>query len=151
MDEVFRLADRITVLRDGRHVRTVDREATTPQEVTSWMVGREIAGHLFHELRPRGDTLLEIRGLTLPWPEHPRGYRLADVSLDHADADRPDGAHLDATPSDTAPSDAAPADAADEDDDETTAAGAAEANARAVTIPGMFMTRIRQAHCRRCR
>jgi len=82
MEEVFRLADRITVLRDGRHVRTVDRAATTPQEITGWMVGREIAGHAFHEPRPRGDTLLEIRNLTLPWPEHPRGYRLADVSFD---------------------------------------------------------------------
>ena len=82
MEEVFRLADRITVLRDGRHVRTVDRTATTPREITGWMVGREIAGQAFHEPRPRGDRLLEVRGLTLPWPEHPRGYRLADVSLD---------------------------------------------------------------------
>lgn len=82
MDEVFRLADRITVLRDGRHVRTANRAATTPAEITGWMVGREIAGHTFHEPRPRGATLLQIRRLTLPWPEHPRGYRLADVSLD---------------------------------------------------------------------
>jgi ribose transport system ATP-binding protein len=82
MDEVFRLADRITVLRDGRHVRTVDRAATTPQEVTGWMVGREIAGHAFHHARPRGEKLLEVRGLTRPWPEHPRGYRLRDVSFD---------------------------------------------------------------------
>jgi len=82
MEEVFRLADRITVLRDGRHVRTVERAATTPTEITGWMVGREIAGHSFHEPRPRGVKLLEVRGLTLPWPEHPRGYRLADVSLD---------------------------------------------------------------------
>jgi ABC-type sugar transport system ATPase subunit len=82
MDEVFRLADRITVLRDGRHVRTIDRSATSPREVTGWMVGRDIAGHEFHGRRQRGERLLEIRGLTLPWPEHPRGYRLADVSLD---------------------------------------------------------------------
>ena len=82
MDEVFRLADRITVLRDGRHVRTVDRADTTPREITGWMVGREIAGHSFHEPRPRGGRLLEVRGLTLPWPGHPRGYRLGDVSLD---------------------------------------------------------------------
>ena len=82
MDEVFRLADRMTVLRDGRHVRTVDRAATTPREITGWMVGREIAGHSFHEPRPRGDKLLEVERLTLPWPEHPRGYRLSDVSLD---------------------------------------------------------------------
>lgn len=82
MDEVFRLADRITVLRDGRHVRTVRRADTTPQEVTGWMVGRDIAGHAFHEPRRRGPKLLEIRNLSLPWPEHPRGYRLQDVSLD---------------------------------------------------------------------
>lgn len=82
MDEVFRLADRITVLRDGRHVRTVDRAATTPAEVTGWMVGREIAGHEFHRGTARGPRLLEVRDLTLPWPEHPRGYRLANVSLD---------------------------------------------------------------------
>lgn len=82
MDEVFRLADRITVLRDGRHVRTVDRAATNPREVTGWMVGRDITGHQFHGFRSRGPKLLEVRDLTLPWPEHPRGYRLADVSLD---------------------------------------------------------------------
>lgn len=82
MDEVFRLADRITVLRDGRHVRSVDRAATTPREVTGWMVGREIADHDFHGSRQRGARLLEIRDLTVPWPEHPRGYRLRDVSLD---------------------------------------------------------------------
>ena len=82
MDEVFRLADRITILRDGRHVKTVNRSDTTPQQVTGWMVGREIADHQFHGSRSRGECLLSIRGLTLPWPGHPRGYRLKDVSLD---------------------------------------------------------------------
>ena len=82
MDEVFRLADRITVLRDGRHVRTVDRAAATPREITGWMVGREIADGDFQRRRQRGEKLLEVRDLTLPWQEHPRGYRLANVSLD---------------------------------------------------------------------
>jgi ABC-type sugar transport system ATPase subunit len=82
MEEVFRLADRITVLRDGRHIRTVDRAATNAREVTGWMVGREIADHDFHGRRSRGPLVLEARGLTLPWPEHPRGYRIADVSFD---------------------------------------------------------------------
>ncbi len=82
MDEVFRLADRITVLRDGRQVRTVPRSATTPKEITGWMVGREIAGQQFHQARPRGRRLLEVRGLTLPWPGHPRGYRLKDIDLE---------------------------------------------------------------------
>ena len=33
MDEVFRLADRITVLRDGRHVKTLVRAATSPKRL----------------------------------------------------------------------------------------------------------------------
>jgi len=82
MDEVFRLADRITVLRDGRHVRTVDRVATTPREVTGWMVGRDIAGHDGVRRRLRGDRVLEVRDLTLPWPGHARGRRLDGVSFD---------------------------------------------------------------------
>ncbi len=82
MDEVFRLADRITVLRDGRHIRTVDRASTNAREVTGWMVGREIADHDFHGRRSPGPRILEARGLTIPWPEHPRGYRIADVSFD---------------------------------------------------------------------
>lgn len=81
MDEVFRLADRITVLRDGRLIRTVDRAATVAREVTGWMVGREIEGQGYHGNRRRGDAVLEVRGLSLPWPDHPRGYRLADVSF----------------------------------------------------------------------
>jgi ribose transport system ATP-binding protein len=82
MDEVFRLADRITVLRDGRVVRTVDRRATTPREITGLMVGRDLAGQRFDGGRVRGPKLLEVRRLTLPWPGHPRGYRLQDVSFD---------------------------------------------------------------------
>ena len=81
MGEVFRLADRITVLRDGRHVRTVNRADTSPEEITGWMVGRKIADRPASAPRVRGKQLLEVRNLCLPWPEHPRGYRLADISL----------------------------------------------------------------------
>jgi ABC-type sugar transport system ATPase subunit len=82
MDEVFRLADRITVLRDGRVVTTVERTTTTPREITGWMVGRDLAGHEFHGSRSPGREVLEIHGLTVPWLDHPRGYRLKDVSLE---------------------------------------------------------------------
>ena len=43
MDEVFRLADRISVLRDGRFVGTKRTSETTPAEITAMMVGREIS------------------------------------------------------------------------------------------------------------
>jgi ribose transport system ATP-binding protein len=81
MDEVFRLADRVTVLRDGRHIRTLDRTATTPRQVTHLMVGREIeAVDLGGERRP-GDVVLEVQSLSLPWMGHARQWRLRDVSF----------------------------------------------------------------------
>ncbi len=71
LDEVFALADRITVLRDGRSVITLDRNRTTIPDVIKHMVGREIAD-LFPR-RPRvavanesaTSGLLEVRNLTV--------------------------------------------------------------------------------------
>ena len=42
LDEVFRLCQRITVLRDGEHVGTFEAAKTTPREVVRSMVGRDI-------------------------------------------------------------------------------------------------------------
>jgi ABC-type sugar transport system ATPase subunit len=81
MDEIFRLADRITVLRDGRHVRTLDRAATTPREITHLMVGREIEAVDLGGGRAPGEVVLEVEGLSLPWRGHARQWRLRDVSF----------------------------------------------------------------------
>lgn len=43
MDEVFSLSDRITVLRDGVSVMTVNTSETTNQEIIATMVGRDLA------------------------------------------------------------------------------------------------------------
>ncbi len=43
MDEVFALCDRITVLRDGKTVGTVDAKTTNPDDVVAMMVGRAIS------------------------------------------------------------------------------------------------------------
>lgn len=39
MQDVYRIADRIVVLRQGRHVVTLDKRATTPQEVVAYITG----------------------------------------------------------------------------------------------------------------
>src|SRR5262245_32215466 len=81
MDEVFLLADRITVLRDGRHVATTPRGETTPRQVTHRMVGREIENvHVGEDRRP-GEVVLEVRDLSLPWTGHARGWRLLNISF----------------------------------------------------------------------
>ncbi len=81
MDEVFRLADRITVLRDGRLVTTINRDQTNPREITHLMVGREIEETDLGRPRAAGDVVLEVRNLSLPWPGHARQWRLRDVNF----------------------------------------------------------------------
>jgi ribose transport system ATP-binding protein len=65
MDEIKRIADRVTVIRDGRYVGTRDTGDTTMKEVISMMVGREISG----EAQPVGvesdrEVVLEVSGLS---------------------------------------------------------------------------------------
>ncbi len=43
LDEVFSVADRVTVLRDGRTVATEDVSKTTQAQVIEWMVGRSVS------------------------------------------------------------------------------------------------------------
>ncbi len=82
MSEVFRLADTITVLRDGRHVRTLPRQETSPGEVTRLMVGRELKPFDAKTHEHVGDVLLSVRNLFLPWPGHAKPWRLHDISFE---------------------------------------------------------------------
>ncbi len=81
MDEIFRLSDRITVLRDGQLVETLDREATDPRRVTHLMVGREIEATSFDEPRKPAGEILRVENLSLPWPGHAKEWRLRDISF----------------------------------------------------------------------
>ena len=82
MDEIFRLADRITVLRDGKLVQTLDKDATNPKEVAHLMVGREIESVSLGGDRHPGETILQVENVSLPWPGHARQWRLEDVSFE---------------------------------------------------------------------
>jgi len=81
MDEVFRLADRITVLRDGKKVKTLARSQTNSREVTHLMVGREIEAVNFSDDRRAGAVVLEVRNLSLAWTGHARGWRLRNINF----------------------------------------------------------------------
>ncbi|MFM8903960.1 MAG: sugar ABC transporter ATP-binding protein, partial [Verrucomicrobiota bacterium] len=64
MDEVFRLADRITVLRDGRHVITAPARELDQERLIAHMVGRPMS----EVFPPRGkasdEVVLEVDGLS---------------------------------------------------------------------------------------
>jgi ribose transport system ATP-binding protein len=63
ISEVLELADRITVLRDGKFVTTLDADKTDRHELVSLMVGRELA-ESYPQKAPIGeDVLLELRKL----------------------------------------------------------------------------------------
>ncbi|MEV6105192.1 sugar ABC transporter ATP-binding protein [Streptomyces sp. NPDC051940] len=62
--EVFDLSARITVLKDGRRVATLDTARTTTDEVVRAMVGRELGSYYPPRARPDeiGAPLLTVRG-----------------------------------------------------------------------------------------
>ena len=64
MDEVFRLADRISVLRDGRLVGTAPAAELNPAKLITMMVGRELADVFPVRHSPSDEILLEVSGLT---------------------------------------------------------------------------------------
>src|SRR5439155_18255214 len=64
LPEVFRLCDRITVLRDGQYVATFDRHEATVDQVVRAMVGREPPERVRRERPASGERpALSVRGL----------------------------------------------------------------------------------------
>ncbi|MBX6315443.1 MAG: sugar ABC transporter ATP-binding protein [Isosphaeraceae bacterium] len=82
MNEVFTLADRVTVLRDGRFVASAPTAETSSSLVVRWMVGREIASLHFEPHEPRGQALLQVDGLSLPSSPDSGRPALRDISFE---------------------------------------------------------------------
>ncbi len=81
LGEVFAMADRITVLRDGKTVGTNPIAELTTEKVIGAMVGREV-GDIFpkpdHEL---GDIAFEVKHLTAYSPDDPTRKLVDDISF----------------------------------------------------------------------
>ncbi len=74
LEEVFQVADRVTVLRDGRHIATAPLGELSVPAVVRMMVGREVAQVSAGAPILDGQVVLEVRGLS-------RGRTVRDVSL----------------------------------------------------------------------
>lgn len=71
LEEVKRLAHRVTVLRDGKNAGELSREQTEHDAMVRLMVGREASTLYQYEARPLGETALQVTGLvTQAFPEH---------------------------------------------------------------------------------
>lgn len=65
LDEVLSLADDITVLKDGRHVRSYPRtDGLTKDELVRDMVGRDVVYDFRDGTEKRGESILEVSGLS---------------------------------------------------------------------------------------
>jgi ribose transport system ATP-binding protein len=63
MAEVFALGDRVTVLRDGKLVRSLLPDEATPDELVRLMVGRNVDMTYPRHFRQPGATMLDVKGL----------------------------------------------------------------------------------------
>lgn len=68
MEEIYRIADRITVLRDGRYIGTSGVSDLPRTELIRWMVGREIDEQFPEQTQRFGGERLNVLNLTVPDP-----------------------------------------------------------------------------------
>ncbi len=61
LDEIFDLADNVTVLRDGKHIRTMAVQDVTRHDLVTMMVGREVVNEYPKAEVPIGEVVLEAR------------------------------------------------------------------------------------------
>ncbi len=65
-EETFALADRITVMRDGKHIKTLRTAQTNKAQLIKLMVGREIGDSYPPRHNPVGEPVLEVEHLSAP-------------------------------------------------------------------------------------
>ncbi|MCW6507433.1 sugar ABC transporter ATP-binding protein [Lichenifustis flavocetrariae] len=76
MAEVYELSDRVSILRDGTYVGTLEHDQMTPDAIVKMMVGRDLGSFYKkeHRFRPNAAPILEVRNMG-------DGRRVKDVSF----------------------------------------------------------------------
>ena len=64
LDEITRIADRVTVMRDGQVVETLEKDRIDEREIVRLMVGRDIENLYPKDDVELGDVLLRVEGVT---------------------------------------------------------------------------------------
>lgn len=65
INEVMRIADRITVLRDGCYINTVNKSKTNEKEIVKMMVGREVSQERVAKNKSVGEAVLSVKNYNL--------------------------------------------------------------------------------------
>ena len=76
MEEILRISDEVTVMRDGKHIATKNAKEITIDEIIRLMVGRELTNRYPVKNNKIGEVLLRVENLTAEYA------RLYDVSFE---------------------------------------------------------------------
>lgn len=81
MEEIFKIADRVTVMRDGEYIGTVNAGETNTDEIIRMMVGRDVSEQYPKDPTEKGEVALEVKHLNYTPPQGSFKRALKDVSL----------------------------------------------------------------------
>ena len=82
MEEVFKIADRLTVMRDGQYIGTVNAAETCKDEIIKMMVGRDMSEQYPKDPTEKGEVVLEVKNLTYTPPAGSFRRSLKNISLE---------------------------------------------------------------------
>lgn len=63
LNEVMEISDRITVMRNGKYITTVNKEDTSPKELARMMVGRDVLFNTVRSRVPAAEPVLQVKDL----------------------------------------------------------------------------------------
>ncbi len=78
MDEILRISDEVTIMRDGQYIGTWDAKELTTDSIITKMVGRELANLYPVRENVPGETVLEVKDFT---SINPRSFRDVNFTL----------------------------------------------------------------------
>ena len=78
--EIMQVSDRVTVLRKGKYIGTVETANTTMEELSAMMVGRNVSFHVEKSPAKTGETVLEIERMSVASKIHKKNA-VSNVSL----------------------------------------------------------------------
>ncbi len=81
LNEVSRVADRVTVIRDGRTISTLDKAEISEDRIVRDMVGRDMAHRYPERRRNPGEVLFEVEHWNAWHPEHTERQVIRDVNF----------------------------------------------------------------------
>lgn len=81
LSEVFAIADRVSVLRDGQLVKTMAVRETTTDEIIRLMVGRDIRDLYPPKASRLGEAIFRVEGLTLPGKVNDVSFELREGEI----------------------------------------------------------------------